>query len=153
MKRILLSLVLISFLVPIGSIFAAEPTILPPSGIPSRTESREIELRNSSAPPTRTQCDTISAYAGRYGNSTIQQLIGSAGCLISSAVKITIPLALLFFLYGLMRFILNAGNEDAREQGKNIMIWGIVALFVMVSVWGLVSILQSEFGISTVTFD
>jgi hypothetical protein len=33
-------------------------------------------------------------------------------------------------------------NEEARKEGKKVIIFGIVGLFVMVSVWGLVNILQ-----------
>jgi len=150
-KFIFMFLVLCSFF-PTTGVLGAEPVILPPSGIPSRTESSEFPLTNPSAPPTRTRCDTIRAYSSAYGNSSIQQLIGSTGCLIGSAVKVTIPLALIFFLYGLMRFILNAGNEEAQKQGKNIMIWGTIALFVMVSVWGLVTLLQGEFGVESFNF-
>ena len=37
-------------------------------------------------------------------------------------------------------------GED-KETGKQIMIWGIIALFVMVSVWGLVNVLSNTTGI------
>jgi hypothetical protein len=68
--------------------------------------------------------------------------------LVRQATPIVIGLAMLFFLYGLMKFILAAGNEEAKEEGKRIMIWGIVALFVMVSIWGLVSLLQQNTGVT-----
>lgn len=68
--------------------------------------------------------------------------------LIQTATPIVIGLAMLFFLYGLMRFVLAAGNEDAKDTGKRIMIWGIIALFVMVSVWGLVQLLNQETGVA-----
>jgi len=63
-------------------------------------------------------------------------------------VPVIIGLAVLIFLWGIAKFVLNAGNEQAREEGKRLMIWGIVALFVMVSVWGLVQILIATFGVT-----
>ncbi|PIR83701.1 hypothetical protein COU18_03440, partial [Candidatus Kaiserbacteria bacterium CG10_big_fil_rev_8_21_14_0_10_51_14] len=39
----------------------------------------------------------------------------------------------------------NVGEE--KSKGLQTMIWGIVAIFVMVSIWGLVRILQSTLGI------
>ena len=48
---------------------------------------------------------------------------------------------------GLFIFIFNAGNEDKIEDGKKLMFWGGIALFVMFSVWGLVGILRNTFGI------
>ena len=43
------------------------------------------------------------------------------------------------------KFILAAGSEEGRKEGRNIMIWGIIALFVIVSVWGLVQVLNNTF--------
>ena len=42
-----------------------------------------------------------------------------------------------------------ADDEEAiRSQGKQFMIWGVVSLAVMISVWGLVHVLSDTFGIS-----
>jgi len=75
-------------------------------------------------------------------------LIALANRWINTLTPLVIGAAMLFFLYGLMKFVLNSGNEDAKDEGKRIMIWGIIALFVMVSVWGLVRLLNQETGIS-----
>jgi hypothetical protein len=44
-----------------------------------------------------------------------------------------------------MRFVLAAGDEKKVSAGKSLMFWGAIGLFVMVSVWGIVSILFSDF--------
>jgi hypothetical protein len=54
-------------------------------------------------------------------------------------------LALLAFFYGLAKLIW--GGPEAVSEGKSLMIWGIVALFVMVSVWGLVRFIGNAFNI------
>lgn len=58
--------------------------------------------------------------------------------------------ALLYFVWGLVMFIAQSGNEQVRTEGKQRMIWGIVALFVLVSVWGFVILLRTIFGVSGV---
>ncbi len=63
--------------------------------------------------------------------------------LIDGLVVIVVALGLVFFLWGLAKFILNAGDEKGREAGKQVMFWGIIALFVMISVWGIINFLQS----------
>ena len=54
------------------------------------------------------------------------------------------------FAWGMIQFIGNAGNEAARKKGKEFMTWGLVGLFVMVSVWGLVAVLGNTFGVGNV---
>lgn len=69
--------------------------------------------------------------------------------IIQLAIPIVAALALLFFFWGLANFIFHADNEEKRKEGKSVMIWGIVALFVMVSVWGIVYLLLDTFSFST----
>lgn len=69
--------------------------------------------------------------------------------IVSRATVVIVSLAFLTFLWGLAKFIfsLSAGNERAVEDGKKIMFWGTIALFVMVSVFGIVRILQTTLGV------
>jgi hypothetical protein len=69
------------------------------------------------------------------------------GNIISGIIPIIVALALLFFFFGLAKYILSAGDEEKKSQGRSIMIWGIIALFVMVSVWGLVRLVQETFDL------
>ena len=43
-----------------------------------------------------------------------------------------------------------AGSEEATKEGKKIMIWGIVGLFIAFSIWGIITFIQSELGIPNV---
>jgi uncharacterized membrane-anchored protein len=55
------------------------------------------------------------------------------------------------FFWGLVKFIYQAGdNPQAIAEGKWFMFWGVVALFVMVSVWGITAFISSTFGIRQV---
>jgi hypothetical protein len=54
--------------------------------------------------------------------------------------------AFLVFVYGVARFIKSAGSEKEIKDSKNILIWGVIGLFVMFTIWGIVSFLRSEFG-------
>jgi ABC-type Fe3+-siderophore transport system permease subunit len=58
------------------------------------------------------------------------------------AVPVLFAVAFIVFLWGVFdTFILGRGSEEAKESGKNLMLWGLIGFFVMVSVWGLVNIL------------
>ena len=64
-------------------------------------------------------------------------------------VPILLGIALVVFVWGLVVFIAQSGNDQAREVGKQRMIWGLVALFIIVSVWGIVLLLQELFGVDS----
>lgn len=77
--------------------------------------------------------------------TVLQRIMG----IINIATFIVVGLALLFFFWGLAKYILGGPGSDDKGAGRNMMIWGIIALFVMVSVWGLVRVLSNTFGIGT----
>lgn len=71
--------------------------------------------------------------------------------LVPATVIALIGIALLYFIWGLVLFITQSGDEKAVGEGKQKMIWGIITLFVLVSVWGLVSLLRTLTGIGSGT--
>jgi uncharacterized membrane protein (GlpM family) len=62
-------------------------------------------------------------------------------------IPLIIGIAVVWFLIALVKFVANQGDEEKRKEARSTMIWGIVAIFVMVSVWGLVNVLQNTFGL------
>lgn len=62
-----------------------------------------------------------------------------AGALMGAAVIV--------FFYGIVKYILSAGDETKRKEGKGFMVYGVIGLFVMTSVWGLVYLISALVGI------
>jgi len=80
--------------------------------------------------------------------SSIGKILNYFTCLIKESVMpLLITLAVVGFIWGVIQFFLGAENEDKRKKGKQFMIWGLIAIFVIVSVWGLVGVISSTFGI------
>jgi len=76
------------------------------------------------------------------------ELIRAVGGLIKTSFAIVAGLALLAFFWGLAKFLfINDGEEKTIEEGRRVMTWGVIALFVMVSVWGLVAFIQEAFNL------
>ena len=76
----------------------------------------------------------------------VKSLISSIGDIIEMVIPFVFALALLGFFWGLAKYLL--GGAEDKESAKNIMIWGIVVLFVMAAVWGLVRFLGESVGIT-----
>jgi hypothetical protein len=70
--------------------------------------------------------------------SGLAGLLRSIHTLISLTIPVLIALGVLAFMWGIVLYLFKPDKED----GKKFMLWGIIALFVMTSVWGLVGILR-----------
>lgn len=77
----------------------------------------------------------------------IENIVDAIGNLVSKATPIVVGLALLVFFWGLVKFIFAQGNEDKADDGKRLMIWGVIALFVIVSIAGIISFIQDAVGV------
>ena len=76
----------------------------------------------------------------------ISGLVTDIGNIVNLIIPILFAIALLGFFYGLVKYIF--GKEDDKAQAKKTMIWGVVALFIMASVWGLVAFIQNAVGVN-----
>ncbi len=57
------------------------------------------------------------------------------------------------FFYGTFVFLVNQQKGDSAKSndGKQFMLWGLISLFVMFSVWGIITALQVNLGFGTST--
>jgi uncharacterized membrane protein YidH (DUF202 family) len=89
--------------------------------------------------------------AGTYTGTdltTIGQVLNRLQSVINLIIPFIVGLAVLVIIYGIFGFITSAGDEEARANAKQFIIWGVIGVFLMVSVWGLVTILVNSFGTS-----
>ncbi|MEK7461777.1 MAG: hypothetical protein AAB586_01770 [Patescibacteria group bacterium] len=67
--------------------------------------------------------------------------------LIRTALPVVTGFALVVFFWGLTKFIFRlGGDEKAVTEGKNLMIWGLIALFVLLSLMGILAFIYRDFG-------
>ncbi len=52
--------------------------------------------------------------------------------------------ALVVFLWGASQFILNADSEEGRATGRRHLVWGIIGMFIIVSVWAILRVLKTS---------
>lgn len=66
--------------------------------------------------------------------------------------NVLIPLAftmcILYFFWGVAKYIrTGAGSDKAAEEGRRVMIWGIVGIFIAFSIWGIITFIRNELKI------
>jgi hypothetical protein len=83
-------------------------------------------------------------------NTTTQDALGILK-VISNIINFLIPLAIaagvLYFIWGVVQYI-TAKDEESQGAARKTMISGIIGLFVIVAMWGLVSVIRNTFELN-----
>ncbi len=80
----------------------------------------------------------VVEFVGKVVEAIIEPLIG-----------LIFVLAFGYFMWGLASFVvaLSTGDETKSTEGKSHMLWGIIGLTVMVSVYAIINMALATFGI------
>jgi hypothetical protein len=62
-------------------------------------------------------------------------------------VPIIFSIAIIAFFWGIIQYVINAENEAKRKEGRDYILWGFGALFVMVAIWGIIALISNTLGI------
>lgn len=79
------------------------------------------------------------------GFDDLNTFFGQASAFISKTlIPVLLAIAFLFFVVGMVRYFLYAqdDNTEGKKSGKNLMYWGILAFVLMVSIWGIVTLVS-----------
>ena len=67
--------------------------------------------------------------------------------IINPIIYLLFALALVYFLFGALQFILGQDNEEQKTTGKQHMIWGIIGIVIMMGVFGIMHLILATFDI------
>ena len=86
------------------------------------------------------------AFAGGAGETadSLVDLFNKINALINAFIPFLVGIAVLIIIWGVFNYIAGAGDEEKRAQAKSFIVWGVVGVFIMLSIWGLVSILVNS---------
>ena len=87
----------------------------------------------------------VVTQAQRPAPKNFKEVVGLALSLLEMTIPIILSFALLVFFWGLAKMVWHGGNERNYAEGRRIAFYGVIALFVMLSVWGLVALLENTF--------
>ncbi len=79
-------------------------------------------------------------------------LINTLGTIVSSGiVNLLMGLVFCVFLFSIITFLWKrrSGDDKGLQDAKNMLGWSIIAMFVMVAIWGLVNFISGNLGIRT----
>jgi hypothetical protein len=103
-------------------------------------------------PPSNTNQNSVNTAITNLEDKNLQQLVVDTITITSRYVlQVLLALIVFVFLYGLMKFMFKGRESDtARAEGRQVMLWGIIGIFVITSIWGLVAVATSLIGHDTI---
>jgi putative Mn2+ efflux pump MntP len=91
---------------------------------------------------------------GAVSAVTFSDFMGTFDNVIAGAVPIILSLAVITMFWGIAKYMRSAENSEERAKGRQFIVYAILALFVMFSLWGLVNVIvDSIFDPSDRTID
>ncbi len=78
----------------------------------------------------------------------LNQAINNGRDLLDEIVILLISFGIVWLIWNIVRYVMSS-DEANKEKAKNQMIWGIVALTVIVSIWGIIGVLQNIFDVNS----
>lgn len=54
--------------------------------------------------------------------------------------------ALVMFVWGVVEFAAGAGNEEKRSTGRRHILWGLLGMIIMISVFGIMQLIAGTLG-------
>ena len=100
--------------------------------------------------------------AGLLPLSVLAQIIGGTGVTASgtqvtsiltqvlTVLNIVMPIVLglgvIYFIWGVVQYV-TAKDEEKKKEGRGIMIMGIIGIFIIASIWGLVALIAGFTGV------
>lgn len=140
--------------------FVALSSVLAPIAVPSASAATDAEIRSifeshgwSTSPADGNYGFRLNQAYTELSQRDASQLNTIAGLVvrIQRTIDYIIPfllgLGLLFVVYGVLRYISKGADEEKRKEARDFILWGILSLFIMLSVWGLVNILVNTFNL------
>lgn len=81
------------------------------------------------------------------GATTLMFILCRISLLINSIIPVLIALGVLYFIYGVITYVI-AKDEEAKGRGRDVMINGLIGLLVITTIWGLIFILKRTFRLN-----
>ena len=84
-------------------------------------------------------------------NETSDGLVGviaKISDLFKAILPVLIAFGVLYFIWGVIQYMI-ADGEEAKTKGRDTIVYGIIGLAVIVSIWGLVAILGQTLGLES----
>ncbi len=75
----------------------------------------------------------------------LKTFVESIGGILNTVAVFIIGLSVFLLIAGILKYIQGAGDEEKVAEGRRYVIFGVFAIFIMLSFWGLALLVKNSF--------
>ena len=79
----------------------------------------------------------------------LQGILSTARSLANTIIPLFMVIAVAVFLWGIIRYITSAGDEENQKKARGYIIYGLIGIFVMIAFWGIIQVVANTFQVQT----
>jgi hypothetical protein len=68
--------------------------------------------------------------------------------ILNPLILLAFVLSSVYFAYGVVKFLSLGAADKSRDEARKAILWGMVGMLIMFSVYGLIKFILATFGIS-----
>jgi len=69
--------------------------------------------------------------------------------ILNPIILLLFAVSTVYFFYGIIKYLSLDPTDSKRKEARDAIIWGLVGMLIMFSVYGILGFVLSTFGIST----
>ncbi len=86
--------------------------------------------------------------AATTAGTAIQNIIGDIKIILNAVIPVFMLAGTAVFLWGIIKYITAAGDEEKAKTAKSYIIYGLIGVLVMVTFWGIITVLANAFNVT-----
>ena len=90
------------------------------------------------------QTQTIEIFTATDENLNFTTLADKLAEIANAIIPFLIGVAFVAIIWGILKYVRSAGDTEKVAEGRKVIIYGIIALFLMLSFWGFVMMIKNS---------
>jgi O-antigen/teichoic acid export membrane protein len=89
----------------------------------------------------------LPLFAFAQGQTQLVRILSSIRDWLNIIIPILVILSLIYFIWGVIRFVIQ-GNEETKKEAKEQVIYGLIGIFVLLSVYGIINLIGKTLNVN-----
>jgi hypothetical protein len=129
-----------------GDIMHGNGTLNNGQGLYNVSDNRNVTYTSSGGLLNGT--NTNSSFTCNTTLTTFADVIYYVACIMNQyLIGILVTLATIYVIWGIVQYVLSPDSVEERAKSRQVIIWGILSMFIIISVWGIIQFFRTTIGI------